>query len=147
MRHQKDSTPPPPAFTEKHHFYQLSPNDPLFFTNSFSPEDPDTSLSLKDPSFLHLIVKQVTIFSKKVDFSKNSANLTKCWEIFGHFQSPYYLMHFTERPRIFVRFVTKRPPFLTQFVTESPLHLRCLVAPVRHFHMWVPPRLSAVYST
>ena len=67
-------------------------------------------------------------------------NLTKCWEIFGHFgpENPYFLMHFSERPPIFVRFVTERPPFLTQFVTERPLHMRCLVALVRHFHMWVP---------
>ena len=49
-------------------------------------------------------------------------------------------MHFTERPAIFVRFVTEKPPFLTQCVTERPPHLRCLVALVRHFQMWVPPR-------
>ena len=74
-------------------------------------------------------------------FSKISTFLTKCWEIFGHFgpESAYFLMHFTKRPPIFVHFVTERSPFLTQFVTERPLHLRCLVALVRHFHMWVPP--------
>ena len=54
------------------HFYQLSPNDPLFLTNSLSPKDPDTSLSLKDPSFSHLIiVKQVTIFGQKKKKKKN----------------------------------------------------------------------------
>ena len=35
----------------------------------------EVKLSLKDPSFLHLIVKQVTIFSKNLDFSKIT---TKC---------------------------------------------------------------------
>ena len=62
MCHQKD----PPFFRslslKDPHFYQLSPNDLLFLTKSLSPKDPDTSLSLKDPSFLNLIVKQVTIF-------------------------------------------------------------------------------------
>ena len=93
------------------HFYQLSPDDPLFLTNSLSPKDPDTSLSLKDPSFSHLIVKQVSNFRKKIGFfQKISTNLTKCWEIFGYFgpESPYFLMHFTERPPIFVHFVTQR---------------------------------------
>ena len=52
------------------HFYQLSLNDPLFLTNSLLPKGPDTSLSLKDPSILHLIVKQVTIFGKKLIFRK-----------------------------------------------------------------------------
>ena len=67
-------------------------------------------------------------------FSKILTLLTKCWEIFGHFgpESPYFLMHFTERPPIFVCIVTERPPFLTQFVTDRPVHLKCLVALVRH---------------
>ena len=59
------SESPPP------NLYQLSPNDPLVLTNSLSPEDPDTSLSLKDPSFSHLIVKQVTMFGKKIGFLEN----------------------------------------------------------------------------
>ena len=97
------------------HFYHVSPNDRLFLTNSLSPKDPDTNLSLKDPSFSHLIVKQVSIFGKKFDFSKISTKLMKCWEIFGHFgpESPYFFMYFTERPPIFVRLVTERPHFLT----------------------------------
>ena len=39
-----------------------------------------------------------------------------------------------------------KTPFLTQFVTERPLHLRCLVALVRHFHMWVPPGLFVILN-
>ena len=84
-------------------------------TISLLPKDPDTSLSLKDPLFSHLIVKQVT----KLDFSKTSTNLMKCWENFGP-ESTFFVMHFTKRPPIFVRFVTERPPFLKQFVTERP---------------------------
>ena len=40
---------------------------------------------------------------KNLDFWKISTNLTKCWEIFGHFgpENPYFLMHFTERPPYF----------------------------------------------
>ena len=53
------------------HFYQLSPNDPLFLTNSLSPKDPDTSLSLKDPSFSHWIVKQVNSWPKQNWIFKN----------------------------------------------------------------------------
>ena len=104
------------------HFYQLSTNDPLFLTNSLSLQDPDISLSLKDPSFLQLIVKQVTIFGKKLDFSKMSTNLTKCWEIFGYFgpESPCFWLHFTERPPTFVRFVTERPPFWGNLSLKDP---------------------------
>ena len=141
MCHRKDPTFFRSVSPKDPHFYQLLPNDPLFL-NSLSPKDPNTSLSLKDPSFSHLIVKQVTFFrKKKIDFWKISTNLKKCWEIFSHFgpESPYFLMHFTEKPPMFVRFVTERPLFLTQFVTKRPLHLRCLVALVHHFHMWVPP--------
>ena len=147
MCHQKDPTFFRSFSPKDPHFYQLSPNEPLFLTNSLSLKDSDTCLSLKDPSFSHLIVKQVTIFGNKLDFSKILTNLTKCWEIFGLFgpESPYFLMHFTERPPIFACFVTERPPFLMQFVTKRPLHLRCLVALIRHFHMWVPPRHNCLH--
>ena len=107
------------------HFYQLSPSDPLFLTNSLSLKDPDTSLSLKDPSFSLLIVKQVTIFGKKK--KKKIKNFDLFFDAF-HWKTPYFCApcHW-------------KIHFLTQFVTERPLHLRCLVALVRHFHMWVPP--------
>ena len=59
MCHQKDPTFFCLLSPKDPHFHQLSPNDPLFLTNSMSPKDPDTSLSLKVPSFLHLIVKQL----------------------------------------------------------------------------------------
>ena len=98
--------------------------DPTFF-RSLSPKDPNFyQLSPNDPLFC----ENFDIFDEML---RN----------FGHFghESPSFLMHFTERPPIFVCFVTERPPFLTQFFTERPLHLRCLVALVRHFHMWVPP--------
>ena len=73
------------AFTERPPFLPTFTQWPLFLTNSLSPKDPDTSLSLKDPSFSHLMT-----------------SLMKCWKLFGHFgpENPYFLMHFTERPHI-----------------------------------------------
>ena len=75
MCHQKD-----PIFSRllsptDPHFYQLSPNDPLFLTNSLLSKDPATSLSLKDPSFSHLIVTTSDNFQQKIGFFEN---LTKC---------------------------------------------------------------------
>ena len=71
MCHQKDPTFFRSLSPKDPHFFQLSPNDPLFLTNSLSPKYPDTSLSLKGPSFLHSLVKQVTIFGKKFGFFEN----------------------------------------------------------------------------
>ena len=51
MCHQKDPTFFRSLSPKDPHFYQLSPSDPLFSTNSLSPKDPDTSLTLKDPHF------------------------------------------------------------------------------------------------
>ena len=59
------------------HFYQLSPNDRPFLTNSLSQKNPDISLSLKDPSFSHLKVKQETIFGKKIGSFENFDNVDK----------------------------------------------------------------------
>ena len=99
--------------------------DPTFFR----------SLSPKDPHFYQLSPNDPLFFENFDIFDEILKNFWPFWP-----WKPLFLMHFTERPPIFVRFVTQRPPFLTQFVTERPLHLRCLVALVRHFHMWVPPR-------
>ena len=82
-------------------------------------------------------------FQQKIGFFKNFDKFDKMLRHFWPFsalKARIFLMHFIERPPIFVRFVTEKPPFLTQCVTERPLHLRCLVALVRHFLMWVPPR-------
>ena len=127
------------SLSPKDHFYQLSPNDPLFLTNSLSPKDPDTSLSLRDPLFSHLIVKEVTIFGKKIWFFEK---LMKCWRNFWPFRpwKPLFFWCISLKDPLFLCALSlKDPLFLMQFVTERPLHLRCLVALVRHFHMWVPP--------
>ena len=98
--------------------------DPTFF-RSLSPKDPHIfQLSPNDPLFF----ENVDIFDKM---------LRKFWPFWPW--KPLFFMHFTEKSSIFERFVTEKPPFLMQFVTERPLHLRCLVALVRHFHMWLPP--------
>ena len=64
----------------------------------------------------------MTIFIKKSDFSKISTNLTKCWEIFDHFdpESPYCLMHFTERPPIFCALSLKSPIFWRNLSPKDP---------------------------
>ena len=106
MCHQKDPTFFRSLSPKDPHFYHLSPNDPLFLKNSLAPKDPDTSLSLKDPSFSHL-----------------TTNFTKCWEIFGHFgpESPYFLMHFTERC-----ISLKDPLFLYALSLKDPFFWRNL---------------------
>ena len=71
MCHQKDPTFFRSLSPKDPHFYQISPNDPLFLTNSLSPKYSDTSWSLKGPSFSHSVVKQVTIFGKKFGFLEN----------------------------------------------------------------------------
>ena len=113
------------------HFYQLSPDDPLFFTKSLSPKDPDTSLSLKDPSFSHLIVKQITSFGKNGIFRQIWRNVGKFWSSWP-WMPPFSCIALKD---LLFLCVTERPPFLTQLVTERPLHLRCLVTLVRHFHV------------
>ena len=128
------------AFTERPPFLPTFTQWPLYLTNSLSPKDPDTSLSLKDPSFSHLKVKQVTIFSRKK--KRFFRKFRQIWRNVEKFLAIFYAIH--RQTPIFVRFVTERPPFLTQFVTERPLHLRCLVALVRH-HGCLSPCYSAHY--
>ena len=96
------------AFTERPHFYQLSPNGPLFLTNSLSPKDLDTTLSLKDPSFSHLIVKQVTIFGKKLNFPKIWRNVEK------------FLAILALKAPIFVCISLKDPLFLCNLSPKTP---------------------------
>ena len=91
------------------------------------------------PPFLPTFTQWPPVFRKFWHFWRNVEKFWPFWP-----WKPLFLMHFTERPPIFVRFVTQRPPFLTQSVTERPLHLRYLVALVRHFHMWVPPQVQTI---
>ena len=135
------------------YFFSLTLTERPLFLPTFTQWPPISNKLLVTEIPWHIFVTQrplIFAFSSQTSdnfrqkiwiFRKISTNLMKCWEIFGHFgpESSYFLMHFTDGPPIFVRFVTERPPFLTQFVTERPLHPRCLVALVRHFHMWVPP--------
>ena len=59
------------AFSKDPHFYQLSPNDPEVFNKLLVTERPWHIFVTQRPSFSHLIVKKVTIFGKKFDFSEN----------------------------------------------------------------------------
>ena len=74
--------PKDPTFFARFHrktpiFTNFHPMTPIF-NKLLVTRDPDTSLSLKDPSFSPLVVKQVTIFGNKLDFSKILTNLMKC---------------------------------------------------------------------
>ena len=90
----------------------------------------------KDPTFFTRFHRKTPIFtnfhSMTPYFSKILTFLTKC----GHFgpESPYFWCISLKDP-LFLCALSLKDPFLTQFVTERPLHLRCLVALVRHFHM------------
>ena len=123
MCHQKDPTfSHALAFTERPPFLPNFTQWPPIFNKLLVTERPDTSLSLKDPSFLHLIVKQVTIFGKKLDFSKISTNLTKCWEIFGHFgpKSPYFLCISLKDPLFLCTLSLKDPLFWCNLSPKNP---------------------------
>ena len=148
MCHQKDPTFFRSLSPKDPHFYQLSPNDPLFLTNSLSPKDPDTSLSLEDPWFSNLIVKQVTIFGGKMDFSKISTNLTKCWEIFGHFgpESPYFWCILLKDPLFLCGLSLKDLLFDVICHQKAPTSEVLGGTRIRHFHMWVPPGINNVHN-
>ena len=102
----------------------VPPKRPYFFSLAFTER----------PPFLPTFTQWPPIFQKFRHFWRNVEKFLAILAL----KAPIFYA-FTERPPIYVRFVTQRPPFLTQFVTERPLHLRCLVALIRHFHMWVPP--------
>ena len=105
------------------HFYQLSPNDPLFLTNSLSPKDPDTSLSLKDPSFSHLIVKQVTIFGKKKWIYRKFRQIWRKVEKFLAIlalKAPFFFMHFTKRTLFLGALSLKDPLFWRNLSPKAP---------------------------
>ena len=110
----------------------------VFLTNSLSPKDPDTSLSLKDPTFLHLIVKQVAIFGKKIGFFDKCDEMLKIFWPFWPWK-PLFFDAFHWKTPYFCALCHWKTPFFYAICHWKTLHLRCLVALVRHFHMWVPP--------
>ena len=141
MFHQKDPTFFRSPSPKDPHFHQLSPNDPLFLTKSLSPKDPDTSLSLRDPSFLHLIIKQVTIFSKKIGFFKNFDKFDKMLRNFWPFwpwkpiffwctslKDPLFLYALSLKNPLFWRNVSAKDPYIwgawwhsyVTFICECP---------------------------
>ena len=137
MCHQKDPTFFRSLSPKDPHFYQLSPNDPLFLTNSLPPKDPDTSLSLKDHSFSNWIVKQVTISGKKMGFLTNLTKVEKFLAIL--LWKPLFFSCISLKDPLFLCACHWKTPFFDPICYRKTLHLRCLVALVRHFHMWVPP--------
>ena len=106
------------------HFYQLSPNDPLFLANSLSPKDPDTSLSLKDSSFSHLIVKQVTILSnkkkKKIDFFDNFNEMLRFFLAILALETYIFWCISLKDPLFLCALSLKDPPFWRNLSPKDP---------------------------
>ena len=107
------------AFTERPPFLPTFTQwPPIFDKNSLSLKDPDTSLLIKDPSFSHLIVKQVTIFGKKLDFSK------KFWQIWQNVEK--FLAILALKAPIFWCISLKDPLFWGALSLKDPLFWRNL---------------------
>ena len=100
------------AFTERPPFLPTFTQWPLIFNKLLVTERPWHIFVTQRRLIFFLIVKQVTIFGKKLDFSKISTNLTKCWEILGHFGP--------EAP-IFWCISLKDPLFLCALSLKDPL--------------------------
>ena len=98
--------------------------DPTFFP----------SLSPKDPHFYQLSPNDPLFFENFDIFDEMLRNFWPFWP-----WKPLFFDAFLWKTPYFCALCHWKTPFFTQFVTERPLHLRCLVALVRHFHMWVPP--------
>ena len=111
----------------------VPPKRPYFFFAPFHRKTPIfTNFQPMTPYFLtkNWIFRK---FRQIVEMLRNFWPFWPCKPLFFdafHWETPYFcaLCHW-------------KTPFLTQFVTERPLHLKCLVALVRHFHMWVHPRV------
>ena len=86
MCNQKDSTFYRSLSPRDHHFYQLSPNDPLFLTNSLSPKDLDTSLVTQRPLIFSFNSQTSDNFWQKIwffeHFNKFDEMLRNFWPIF-----------------------------------------------------------------
>ena len=125
------------------HFYQLSPNNPLVWTNYLVTERP----------WYIFVTKRTLIFAFNSQTSDNFWQkkwiFRKFRQIWRKFEkllailAPIYFDAFHWKTPYFFRFVTERPPFLRNLSPKDPLHLICLVALVRHFHIWVTPVKSS----
>ena len=146
MCYQKDPTFLRSLSPKDPHFYQLSPNDPLFLTNSLSPKDPDTSLSLKDPSFLHndKFDEMLRIF-----FGHFGPESPLFFDAF-HWKTPYFcvLCHWKTPP--FWRNLSPKDPYIwgawwhsyVTFICECPPPRRvwpqhCLNNGKNKFYSWI----------
>ena len=109
-------------FTERPPFLPTFNQWPPIFNKFLVTERPWHIFVTQDPSFPHLIVKQVTIFGQRLDFSQISTNLTKCWEIFGHFgpESPYFLCNSMKGHLFLCTFSLKDPPFRLNLSPKDP---------------------------
>ena len=131
------------TFTERPPFLSNLTQWPFIFNKLLALKDPDTSLSLKDPSFSPLNSQTSDNFPQKnrifQKFNKLDETLRNFWP-----WKPLFWYISLKDPIFLCAFVTERPLFLMQFVTERPLHLRCLVGtPTSLSYMSTPPGLIA----
>ena len=132
----------------------VAPKRPYFFLLAFTERPPFLpTFTQCPPVFNKLFVTErpwhIFVTQRPLIFAFNSQTSDNFWLKIGFLEK---FDEFEEMLRnywpIFLRISLKDPlfcalchwktPFLTQFVTERSLHLRCLVALIRHFHMWVP---------
>ena len=135
----------------------------FFFSRSLSPKDPHfyqrppifnklhghrktlTHLCQSKTPHFCIISQTSDNFRQKIWFFENFDKYWRNGEKFlailalNMLKAPIISDAFHWKTPYFCTLCHGKTPFLTQFITERPLHLRCLVALVRHFHMWVPP--------
>ena len=105
-----------------------------YFTD-FHPMTPGFNKLLVTERPWHIFVTQrPLIYAFNDKFDEMLRNFWPFWP-----WQPLFFYAFQWKTPYFCALCHWKTPFLTQFVTERSLHLRCLVALVRHFHMWVPP--------
>ena len=119
------------AFTQDLHFYQLSPNDPLYIlTNSLSPKWPWHIFVTQRPLIFAFNSQTSDNFRQKIglfdNFDKFDEMLRSFWPFWPW--KPLLFDAFRWKTPYFCALCHWKTPFLTQFVTERSLHQRCLVA-------------------
>ena len=108
MCHQKDPTFLL-AFTERPPFLPTFTQWPPIFNKLLVTKRPWHIFVTQRP-LIFAFDSQTS--DKELDFSKISTNLTKCWEIIGHFgPESHFFMHFTEKPPYFCVLCHWKTPF------------------------------------
>ena len=148
MCHQKDPTFCSLALTERPPLWPTFTQWPPIFNKLLVTKRPWHIFVTQRPLIFAFNSQTSDNFrhKKKKKKMESLKMLTNFEKNFGHFgpENPcffffFFFYAFHWKTLFLCALSLKDPLFLTQFVTKRPLHLRCLVALVRHFHIWVPP--------